>query len=387
MNAAVWRSLSAFGLACVCLQTLPVRAEQASTRCENPWWVESAAIPKVLEDVPRRPTIYLPANIAPLYAGATLPDEAKPHELRVSDSLGQAVPGEIEFTTANVLGAGDNIVMRWRPLDDLEPGARYEATLTMPDSPVGWEMAGCPQRPGFSTGVTFTIATSEPEAPRVELEVEMSHRWNPWERLVVCTNEEWDARCGEVNPELCCVRTKTETRWTEASFVVRGSLPPPFYSAVVIELILPGTPRRPGPPWTYIEADQPYSMRYDGWHLVSRPEGDLPCVEIRLHSLLNGDESAPLATTRECFGADRLVLVPEPPPLSVCDSSLCEPYRPPVEDYPDVVGDDGAEAEQHADPDPERSASGCEGAPPAIASLLVVVAFSVSRRLGWGRGS
>lgn len=128
-------------------------------------------------------------------------------------------------------------------------------------------------------------------------------------------------------------------------------------------------------------------MRCDGRHLVSRPEGDLPCVEIRFHNLMKGDESAPLATPRECFGADRLVLVPEPSPLSVCDSGLCQPHRPPVEDFPDVVGDDGAEAEKHADPDPECSASGCEGAPSAIASLLVVVAFSVSRRRGWGRGS
>lgn len=382
MNVAVWRSLPAFGLVCVCLQTLSVRAEQATTRCEKPWWVETPAIPRVLEDVPRRPTIYLPASIALLYAGATLPEEAKQHELRVSDSFGQAVAGDPEFTMANVGGRGD-IVMRWRPANDLEPGARYEATLTMPSSPVGWEMAGCPQRPGFSTGVTFTIATSEPEAPRVELEVEMSHRWYSWEQLVFCKDGAWDASCGEANPELCCVRKKTEIRWTEASFVVRGSLPPPFYSSVVVELIIPGTPRRPGPPWAYIEADQSYSMRYDGWHLVSTPEGDLPCIEIRLHSLLNGDESAPLATTRECFGADRLVLVPEPPPLSVCDSSLCEPYRPPVEDFPDVVEEGDAEGEQHADPDPERSASGCEGASSAIASLLVVVAISVSRRRWW----
>jgi hypothetical protein len=309
------------------------------------------------------------------------------HEVAVLDSAGQNVPGDVELTTAHVLDGSGNVVMRWRPAAELERGARYEVTLTVQGSPLGWEMAGCPQRPGFSTGVIFTVATSEPEPPRIELEVDMSHSWYSTDRLVACGAGDWDAQCGDVNPDLCCVRTNSETRWIEASFVLRGLLPPPFYSGVIVEFIMPGEPRRPRPPWTNLEADRQYKTRHDGWPSVTSPDGESPCVEIRFHNLMNGDEGAALATSRACFELDRLVLVPEPPPMSECNQTSCEPYAPPGDDVAEVVETDITEEERTADPDPERGTSGCESGPSGTAALVLGAALSATRRRRWVRGS
>lgn len=103
-------------------------------------------------------------------------------------------------------------------------------------------------------------------------------------------------------------------------------------------------------------------------------------------NLMNGDESPPLVTTRACFGPERLVLVPEPPPLSVCTPTECEPHSQPDQDVAEVVGESDAEGEQHADPDPELNASGCGSGPSGTAALIVGVLFSAVRRR-WGCGS